>query len=42
MTGPGNGFVLDKPGAIRYVEFVKEVASKPNYDAALIAAPELM
>jgi thioredoxin-dependent peroxiredoxin len=33
-------FVLDKPGLIRYVELVKEVASEPNYDAALTAARE--
>lgn len=35
-------FVLDKQGVIRYVELVKEVASEPNYDAALSAAKELM
>lgn len=35
-------FVLDKQGVIRYVELVKEVASEPNYDAALQAAKELM
>lgn len=35
-------FVLDKPGTIRYVELVKEVASEPNYDAALTAAKKLM
>src|SRR4030042_1859618 len=28
-------FVVDKQGIIRYVEVVKEVASEPNYDAAL-------
>lgn len=35
-------FVLDKPGVIRYVELVKEVASEPNYDAALAAAQKLL
>ena len=35
-------FVLDKPGVIRYVELVKEVASEPNYDAALAAAKKLL
>lgn len=34
-------FVLDKQGIVRYVELVKEVASEPNYDAALTAAKEL-
>jgi thiol peroxidase len=31
-------FVLDKDNIIRYVEYVKEVADHPNYDAALAAA----
>src|SRR5260370_33320293 len=31
-------FVLDKANTIRYVEYVKEVADHPNYDAALAAA----
>jgi thiol peroxidase len=31
-------FVLDKAGTIRHVEYVKEVAEHPNYDAALGAA----
>ncbi len=31
-------FVLDKGNTIRYVEYVKEVADHPNYDAALAAA----
>ena len=35
-------FVLDKQGIIRYVELVKEVASEPNYDAALSAAKKLL
>jgi thiol peroxidase len=35
-------FVLDKEGTIRYVEYVKEIADHPNYDAALDAARKLM
>jgi thiol peroxidase len=35
-------FVLDKPGVLRYVELVKEVASEPDYDAALTAAKKLL
>src|ERR1700682_4152732 len=31
-------FVLDSDNLIRYVEYVKEVADHPNYDAALAAA----
>lgn len=31
-------FVLDKDNVIRHVEYVKEVAEHPNYDAALAAA----
>jgi thiol peroxidase len=31
-------FVLDKDNVIRHVEYVKEVADHPNYDAALGAA----
>ena len=34
-------FVLDKQGIVRYVELVKEVASEPDYDAALTAARKL-
>jgi len=34
-------FVLDKDGVIRYVEYVKEVANHPNYEAALAKAKEL-
>ena len=30
-------FVLDKDNVIRHVEYVKEVADHPNYDAALAA-----
>jgi thiol peroxidase len=35
-------FVLDKPGIIRYVELVREVANEPNYEAALTAAKKLI
>jgi thiol peroxidase len=31
-------FVVDKEGVIRYVEYVPEVASHPNYDAVLACA----
>jgi thiol peroxidase len=31
-------FVLNKDNSVRYVEYVKEVADFPNYDAALSAA----
>ena len=31
-------FVLDRDNIIRHVEYVKEVADHPNYDAALAAA----
>jgi thiol peroxidase len=31
-------FVLDKDNLLRHVEYVKEVADHPNYDAALAAA----
>ena len=31
-------FVLDKDNTIKYVEYVKEVADYPNYEAALAAA----
>jgi thiol peroxidase len=34
-------FVLDKDNTIRYVEYVKEVAEQPNYEAALVAARKL-
>jgi thiol peroxidase len=34
-------FVLDKDNTVRYVEYVKEVAEHPNYDAALEAARKL-
>ena len=30
-------FVVDKTGAITYAEYVPEVTSHPNYDAALVA-----
>lgn len=35
-------FVVDKSGVIRYQELVKEVASEPDYAAALKAARELL
>lgn len=35
-------FVVDKQGIVRYVELVKEVASEPNYEAALKAAKGLL
>jgi thiol peroxidase len=31
-------FVLDKSDTVKYVEYVKEVAEQPNFDAALAAA----
>src|SRR5262249_45756131 len=34
-------FVVDKQGTVRHAEYVKEVASHPNYDAALDAARKL-
>jgi thiol peroxidase len=34
-------FVVDKQGVVRYVELVKEVASEPDYEAALAAARKL-
>ena len=33
-------FVVDQDNTIRYVEYVKEVADHPNYDAALKAVKE--
>ncbi len=30
-------FVMDKAGVVRYVEYVPEISSHPNYDAALQA-----
>ncbi|MBN2130575.1 MAG: thiol peroxidase [Sedimentisphaerales bacterium] len=35
-------FVIDRDGIVRYVELVKEVASEPNYEAALDAARKLL
>jgi len=35
-------FVVDRKGAVRYVEMVKEVATEPNYDAALQAVKKLV
>jgi thiol peroxidase len=34
-------FVLDKDGTIKHVEYVKEVADHPNYEAAFAAAKAL-
>jgi len=35
-------FVVDKDNTIQHVEYVKEVADHPNYDAALDAAKKLL
>jgi len=35
-------FVIDRDGVIRYVEYVPEIASHPNYDAALEAVRKLV
>jgi len=35
-------FVVDKEGAIRYVQLVKEIAEEPDYDAVIAAAKELL
>jgi thiol peroxidase len=35
-------FVIDRDGTIRYVEYVPEIASHPNYDAALHAVKSLL
>ncbi|HNY77735.1 MAG: thiol peroxidase [Sedimentisphaerales bacterium] len=35
-------FVVDKQGIVRYTELVKEVASEPDYEAALAAARKLL
>ena len=34
-------FLIDATGTVRYVEYVPEVTSHPNYDAALVAARQL-
>ena len=34
-------FLVDRNGTVRYVEYVPEVTSHPNYDAALAAAGQL-
>ena len=34
-------FVLDREGVIRYIQIVSEVASEPDYDAALAAIKQL-
>jgi len=35
-------FVVDKAGVIRYVEYVPEIASEPDYAKALAAAQALL
>lgn len=35
-------FVVDRSGVVKYVEIVPEVASEPNYEAALAAAKALV
>ncbi len=35
-------FVVDKNGIIHYIELVKEIATEPNYEAALNAAKEFV
>jgi thiol peroxidase len=35
-------FVLDSKGVVQYAEVVKEVASEPNYDAAIAALQKLV
>lgn len=35
-------FVVDRQGTVRYVELVKEVATEPNYEAALQAVRKLV
>ena len=34
-------FIVDGGGTVRYAEYVPEVTSHPNYDAALVAARQL-
>ena len=34
-------FLIDRSGTVRYVEYVPEVTSHPNYDAALAAVRQL-
>jgi len=35
-------FVLDKDDTLRHVEYVKEIAEQPNYDAALAEAKRIL
>jgi thiol peroxidase len=35
-------FVLDSKGVVQYAQVVKEVASEPDYDAALAALQKLV
>jgi thiol peroxidase len=34
-------FIVDKAGVIRYVQIVPEIATEPDYDAAIKAVKEL-
>ncbi|MFH1046308.1 MAG: thiol peroxidase [Candidatus Omnitrophota bacterium] len=35
-------FILDKDNTVRYVEYVKELGTPPNYDAALVALKKIV
>jgi thioredoxin-dependent peroxiredoxin len=35
-------FLVDREGKIRYIELVKDIASEPNYDAAIAAVKKLL
>jgi thiol peroxidase len=35
-------YVVDRDGTIQYGELVKEIASEPNFDAALAAAKKII
>ena len=35
-------FVVDKQGVLRYTELVKEVATEPDYEAALAAVKDVL
>jgi thiol peroxidase len=35
-------FIVDKTDTVRYAEYVKEIASHPNYEAALEAAKKCL
>ena len=34
-------YIVDKAGIVRYAEYVPEIASHPNYDAALQALQQV-